>query len=84
MKVPQSLVVLLAVTFVLPMLLSVAHGAFGGVEGFECWCRSDGSGGSAAASGSVPTAVAPPAPAPASASAASQTLAANSSPMCLI
>ena len=40
-SVRNNFLILVAILFAIPILLSVTSGLFGGVEGFECWCRSD-------------------------------------------
>lgn len=39
--IPTSAVIVLVLVVSIPMILSILSGLFGGVEGFECWCRSD-------------------------------------------
>lgn len=41
MKINRSVIVLVIVFLVIPMAFSVSSGIFGGIEGFECWCRGE-------------------------------------------
>lgn len=40
----RSIVVLVFIFAVVPIIVSMSQGLFGGVEGFECWCRGDEAG----------------------------------------
>lgn len=39
--IPTRALIVLVLVVSIPMILSILSGLFGGVEGFECWCRSD-------------------------------------------
>lgn len=51
LKISRPVQILLFVLLLLPILSGVASGLFGGLEGFECWCRQDTTAASNVVSG---------------------------------